>query len=133
MFCPTAKGEGPYCPLIWTERFAPHHHGLGQDVAAAGPHGATAESVPDVAERASPIVYADATDPAPLLVHGGGDGIVLPEQSRALQARLEALGVASTYVEVPLGPHAFAGITEDEDYRRSSCTTLAYLEDVFAR
>jgi hypothetical protein len=49
-----------------------------------------------------------------------------------MQAALEAAGVASTYVEVPLAPHAFALLTEEERYRASSCTTLAYLEAVTA-
>ncbi|HJL18199.1 MAG TPA: alpha/beta hydrolase [Sandaracinaceae bacterium LLY-WYZ-13_1] len=98
----------------------------------AGFLGAPASEVPEVAERASPLAWADASDPAPLLVHGGGDGVVPASQSRALQATLEALGVASTYVEVPLAPHAFAGITEQARYRVSTCTTLAYLDDVFA-
>lgn len=94
--------------------------------------GDTPDAVPDLAESASPILYIDPDDVPPLLVHGTEDGLVPVEQSRAMQAALEAAGVASTYVEVPLAPHAFALLTEEERYRVSSCTTLAYLEAVTA-
>ncbi len=93
--------------------------------------GDTAANVPDVAERASPITYLEASDLPPLILHGAGDGVVPVEQSRDLQAAFEDLGIASTYVEIPVAPHAFDLLTEEPRYRTSTCTTLAYLDAIF--
>lgn len=100
------------------------------DALVRGFLGGSPVDLPGVAAQASPIVYLDADDPPPLMLHGGGDPLVPPEQGRDMQAAFEDVGVASTYVEVPLAPHAFSLITEEPRYRTASCTTLAYLEAV---
>lgn len=89
--------------------------------------GDSPDQIPELARLASPIAHVDAGDLPHLLVHGGIDGLVLPEQSRNLQAAFEAAGVASTYVELAETPHAFDLISEDQRYRSSTCTALAYL------
>jgi acetyl esterase/lipase len=88
------------------------------------------QNVPELAELASPIAHVDATDHPHLLVHGGGDTLVLPEQSRSMQAAFEAVGVASTYLELASAPHAFDLISDDPALRTSTCTTLAYFAAV---
>lgn len=89
--------------------------------------GQSPDQVPELARLASPIAHIDAGDRPHLLLHGSIDSLVLPEQSRNLQAAFEAAGVASTYVELADTPHAFELITEDRRYRVSTCTTLSYL------
>lgn len=105
--------------------------GVGESLVSAF-LGATAENVPELARLASPIVHVDESDRPHLLVHGGGDTLVLPEQSRAMQAAFEAVGVASTYLELANEPHAFELITDEPAYRTSTCTALAYLAEVLA-
>lgn len=57
---------------------------------------------------ASPIHRATAARPPFLVVHGGGDSLVDPEESRLLARRLrEAGGPAVGYIEVPWAHHGF--------------------------
>ncbi len=92
--------------------------------------GSTPDELPELAEQASPIVHVDSADPPQLLIHGGADSLVLPDQSRRMQAAFEAVGVGSTYLELAEAPHSFDVVTDEPAYRASTCTTLAYLAQV---
>ena len=58
---------------------------------------------------ASPVTYVTPDDPPFLLLHGDKDGVVPPEQSKALDAKLKAAGVRSILVIVQNGDHGLQG------------------------
>lgn len=61
------------------------------------------------AADATPLSYADASDPPFLIIHGTADGMVPIAQSRLLENALQAAGVSATFVAVEGGGHGFAG------------------------
>ncbi|HEY8930943.1 MAG TPA: alpha/beta hydrolase [Mucilaginibacter sp.] len=67
--------------------------------------GATPVARPDLARTASPATYVDKNDPPFLIVQGGKDQSVNPEQSKNLHALLTRAGVKSGIIIVPNAPH----------------------------
>lgn len=59
----------------------------------------------DRAVGASPLTYVKAGAPPFLLLHGGADRVIPPEQSRLLDAALRRVGVSSTLIVVERGEH----------------------------
>lgn len=57
--------------------------------------GGSIDEVPDVYERASPIVHVSADDPPFLHIHGGADSFINFEQTRLMDSALEDAAVAS--------------------------------------
>lgn len=67
--------------------------------------GGNPRELPEIYRAASPIQHVDAFTPPTLLVHGGRDELVSPEQSRRLAARLRENGVSYFYLELPWATH----------------------------
>lgn len=65
--------------------------------------GATRDEDPEAWRRVSPLYWADAQSPPVYLYHGELDRVVDVKHSRALQARLDELGVCVHYDEVDWG------------------------------
>jgi acetyl esterase/lipase len=64
----------------------------------------------EVADRyrlTSPLSHVNAGSPPTLLLQGGHDQLVAPDQAERLSARLAAFGVAHELVYVPYAQHAF--------------------------
>ncbi len=88
--------------------------------------GADRDQAPARAAAASPITYVGAVDAPVMLAHGGLDGVVPLEQSRALRAALARGGVPVQLVEVPRSGHGFRLFGRQSP--EATCTTLAFLE-----
>lgn len=69
--------------------------------------GGTPEELPERYEKVSPVSHVDAEVPPTFMAHGGRDQIVLVEQSRILERRLEAAGVPHERVEIPYADHIY--------------------------
>lgn len=80
----------------------------------AGYFGCAPAACPDIAAKASPITFVDATDPPFLLVHGDGDKTVPVTQSREMMSKLKAAGVKADYQELAGYDHSFIGKTPEE-------------------
>jgi len=83
--------------------------------------------LPAIAEKASPIVHVDSSDPPHLLIHATGDAMVLIKQSRDMKAALQAAGVPATLIETPGGhgsPEPFSPA-----YLTGTCTALKFLSE----
>lgn len=65
--------------------------------------GATRDEDPEAWRRVSPLYWADAQSPPVYLYHGELDRVVDVRHARALEARLEELGVCVLYDEVDWG------------------------------
>ncbi|KOU31820.1 hypothetical protein ADK53_23835 [Streptomyces sp. WM6373] len=73
--------------------------------------GASVADRPDLARAASPVTYADGSNPPPpfLLVHGTRDGLVPYSQSEVLAAALKGAGGEVTLKPVEGADHIFLG------------------------
>ncbi|MET9636980.1 alpha/beta hydrolase [Streptomyces virginiae] len=73
--------------------------------------GASVADRPDLARAASPVTYADGSNPPPpfLLVHGTRDGLVPYSQSEVLAAALKGAGGDVTLKPVEGADHIFLG------------------------
>ncbi|MFE2238343.1 alpha/beta hydrolase fold domain-containing protein [Streptomyces virginiae] len=73
--------------------------------------GASVADRPDLARAASPVTYADGSNPPPpfLLVHGTRDGLVPYSQSEVLAAALKGAGGEVTLQPVEGADHIFLG------------------------
>ena len=71
---------------------------------------ASAADAPDLYRLGSPIDQVHSGAPPFLVVHGGFDSIVLPEESRQFDRALTGVGVDSSYVEVLGAQHGFDAI-----------------------
>ncbi|MFQ5636871.1 MAG: alpha/beta hydrolase fold domain-containing protein [bacterium] len=67
--------------------------------------GGNPTEIPDIYRAASPIHYVGANTPPTLLIHGGRDELVSPEQSRRLASRLRASDVPNLYLHLPWATH----------------------------
>ncbi len=67
--------------------------------------GGNPTELPETYRSASPIHYVGANTPPTLLIHGGRDEVVSPEQSRRLARRLEASDVPNLYLHLPWATH----------------------------
>ncbi len=67
--------------------------------------GGTPDEAGPVFDAASPINQVGPETPPTLLVHGGRDELVFPEQSRMLKQRLDAAGVRNLLLEIPAATH----------------------------
>jgi acetyl esterase/lipase len=82
-------------------------------VAKALLHGPPSEK-PGLAAAASPITHV-AHDSAPmLLIHGTADGMTPPEQSRRMQAALEAVGASSRLMLIEGMPHGNYALARED-------------------
>ncbi|MCH8955561.1 alpha/beta hydrolase [candidate division KSB1 bacterium] len=68
--------------------------------------GGNPTELPEIYRTASPIHYVGANTPPTLLIHGGRDELVSPEQSRRLASRLRASEVPNLYLQLPWATHA---------------------------
>jgi acetyl esterase/lipase len=66
----------------------------------------------EVVDRASPIRYADGTDPPALLIHGQDDTNARSWQSERFAQQLRAAGSTAELVLIPGVQHGFIGPTE---------------------
>jgi acetyl esterase/lipase len=66
----------------------------------------------EVVDRASPIRYADGTDPPALLIHGQDDTNARSSQSERFAQQLRAAGSTAELVLIPGVQHGFIGPTE---------------------
>jgi acetyl esterase/lipase len=80
---------------------------LRQRVSFLGMMGCTREQYAEVSARFSPICYARAGCPPTLLIQGGGDMLVSPEQAIVLQEELEKNRVPVILLLLPQTEHAF--------------------------
>lgn len=62
---------------------------------------------PAVYSKASPVNYADKSDPPMLIIHGTADTVVDHSQSVTLAAKLKAAGVEHEFISIPDAPHSF--------------------------
>ena len=85
--------------------------------------GAPVSQRPDLAKAASPITYIDKHDPPFLIVQGGNDESVNPEQSILLSSRLNSVGVKNELIIVPGAPHY--GVMFDAEFIRKK--VIAFL------
>jgi len=67
----------------------------------------------DVVRAASAISFVDPADPPFLMIHGVEDPVISIGQSRAMQQKLEDVGVDSTLIEIPGVGHSFIGATPE--------------------
>ncbi len=68
--------------------------------------GANPTERPELYRAASPIHFVAANTPPTLLVHGGRDELISPEQSRRLADKLRASNVPHLYLQLPWATHA---------------------------
>jgi acetyl esterase/lipase len=73
--------------------------------------GGSVQSCPHLVARANPITYVSAGDPPFLMVHGGADRTVPPNQSELLYRTLRQAGVEAELHIVPGAGHGFQGAT----------------------
>ncbi|HEU4319834.1 MAG TPA: alpha/beta hydrolase [Acidimicrobiia bacterium] len=71
---------------------------------------AGADEAPDLYRLGSPIDQVHSGAPPFLVVHGGFDSIVLPEESRHFVTALQAAGVDARYLEVEGAQHGFDAV-----------------------
>lgn len=69
--------------------------------------GGTYEEMPHAYAKASPITYADKSDPPFLLLHGSADQTVPFKQSVRMQKRLQEVGVEAELFEADGAGHGF--------------------------
>lgn len=72
--------------------------------------GAPIQEHPDLAGNANPINYISEDDPPFLIMHGGADRTVIPNQSEFLNVALHEQGVPSTFVWIDGQGHGFKGM-----------------------
>ncbi len=75
--------------------------------------GAPIQEHPDLVGYANPITYISADDPPFLIMHGGEDRTVIPNQSEFLNVALQEYGVPSTFVLIDDQAHGFRGERAD--------------------
>ena len=67
--------------------------------------GGSPADVSDAYFAASPINFVTSSSPPTLLIHGMRDGIVSPDESARLEARLQQAGVKHLFVKMPWATH----------------------------
>jgi len=112
----------------------------GNGVDPSGPmrfFGCTPEGCPPgVFTKASPISHVDAGDPPTLLIHGTDDTTVPAEQSRQLDAKLNAAGVDAKLVLIDGVSHDWSGKNQGATAtasRKAIGTTFDWLEKQLLR
>jgi acetyl esterase/lipase len=80
------------------------------------------------AERASPIVYLDSSDPPILLTHATQDSVVPISESRNFKTALDQAGIVNALVEVTADDHNFSPLLSG--YQQASCTIVKFFETV---
>jgi acetyl esterase/lipase len=89
---------------------------------------ASYNSDPMLAKLASPIYHVTPQSPPYLMLHGTADHVAPYPQSVAMRAALHAAGVPATLVTLPGVDHAFPPISPLPQFRTSTCTMLAFLQ-----
>ena len=72
---------------------------------------------PEKAKLANPIAYVTSNAPPFLIMHGGSDPLVPPQQSQLLAAALKKAKAPVELVIVPGAPHGFVGAEHEERVR----------------
>jgi len=93
----------------------------------------TGACMTEVLDQASPIRYADRTDPPVLLIHGEDDTNSRSSQSERFAQQLRAAGATAELMLVPGARHGFIGATEvatKESVRRALTATLDFFDRV---
>jgi acetyl esterase/lipase len=85
--------------------------------------GASGEELPQARREASPVAWVDDESAPFLIVHGGFDDIVFPEQSRRMVTALYAAGVEFVYVAMPGTDHDGTA-----DWSRTGPLVLTFLQ-----
>ena len=67
----------------------------------------------EVADKAGPIAYVDASDPPMLLIQGLSDRTVSPDQTKTMAAALEKAGVSVETLYIPGADHGWLGATPE--------------------
>jgi acetyl esterase/lipase len=120
------RGECVQAAVIWygVFDFAPVVAG-GNDAAGNRYLGCATACDEKVVQRASPITYVDAGDPAFLLIHGEADRTVAVGQSRAMEGALQRAGVPVSSIYIPRVDHSFVGATAEETRAATLAATNA--------
>jgi acetyl esterase/lipase len=71
--------------------------------------GATPTTNPTLYQESSPINYVIAQSPPTIILHGGLDLLVSPNQALALKNKLQTMGVTHQYVFYPTEGHGWTG------------------------
>jgi len=71
--------------------------------------GATPVSNPGLYQQSSPINFITAQSPPTIILHGGADPLVSPNQSIALRNKLQIAGVTYQYIFYPTEGHGWTG------------------------
>lgn len=95
--------------------------------------GAPPDRAADAYRDASPLMHVSAASPPTLLIYGARDHVVESRFGRALHERLQAAGVASTYLEIPWAEHAFDAVPGGLSTRIAAHYTLRFLDRVMKR
>jgi acetyl esterase/lipase len=90
--------------------------------------GADPKKSADLLAMASPGTHLDGDDPPILLLHGTPDPVIPVAESRDFDHALEKAGVPHAFVEMKGMPHGFLVLGAGEILRKSTCTTMAFLE-----
>jgi acetyl esterase/lipase len=80
--------------------------------------GATPTSNPVIYQQSSPILFADASSPPTIILHGGVDPLVRYAQSVALDTKLQGLGVVHQYIFYPSETHGWTGATLKDSFNK---------------
>jgi acetyl esterase/lipase len=87
----------------------------------------------EVLDRASPIRYADASDPTVLLIHGLDDTNARSSQSERFAQQLRAAGSTAELILIPGAKHGLIGATEPatkDAVRRALTATFDFFDRV---
>lgn len=84
---------------------------------------------PGLYEQASPLYHVDASDPPTFIIQGTLDNLVTPDQSDALAAKFQALGMDYWYDCYPGWPHTMDLARPVNE--RVQATIHAFLQEVF--
>lgn len=71
--------------------------------------GATPATNPTLYTQSSPVTFVNAQTPPTIILHGGVDPLVSPNQSIALKNSLQTAGVVNQYVFYPTESHGWLG------------------------
>jgi acetyl esterase/lipase len=71
--------------------------------------GATPSTNLTLYQQSSPVTFVSAQSPPTIILHGGVDVIVSPNQSVALKTKLQTFGVINQYVFYPTENHGWLG------------------------
>jgi dipeptidyl aminopeptidase/acylaminoacyl peptidase len=78
--------------------------------------GGTPTSNLAIYQQSSPVSFVSAQSPPTILLHGGADVVVSPNQSIALKTKLQTAGVVNQYVFYPTENHGWLGANLSDSF-----------------